>query len=249
MWCGRQASFPSGCAGGCHLDNGRGWCWRIYSLCWVWVGTSSLQMHSLQLPCHGRVCSQVAEAEALRLGSIWLFDFWVFFLLPHWGICCKGGECWSQWACVLTEFTCVACVAVWGSAQTWPECMSFHPCGCPSFNARLHGVGRVRVFPGLGVGIVICWRGFAWLCCYQRSGLLLGCCLIKCQWWPLPFHLDHRPGSEVAGQNCPPVSGFPRSRAKLRCEVNGVGVFRHFGLGRMTRCQPLGRTSLHLVCW
>ena len=110
-------------------------------------------------------------------------------------------------------------------------------------------MGRTRVFARLGVGIVVCWQGFEWLCCHQRSGLLLGCCLIKCQWWPLPLNLDHDPGSQVARQNLPPVSGFPRSRAKLKCEVSGVGVFRHFGLGRMTRCQPLGHTSLRLVCW
>ena len=68
MWCGHQPNFPSGCADCCHLDSGCGWCWRIYSLCWVWVGTFFLLRHNLQLPCHGRVCSQVAETEILKAG-------------------------------------------------------------------------------------------------------------------------------------------------------------------------------------
>ena len=93
---------------GCEL--GLSFSWGTISSCPVMAGSAP----------------KLLKQKSWRLGSIWLFYFWVFFLLPHWDICCKGGGCWSQWASALTEFTCAACLAVWGSTQTWPRFISLH---------------------------------------------------------------------------------------------------------------------------
>ena len=88
-----------------------------------------------------------------------------------------------------------------------------------------HAVGRTRAFVRLRVGVGVLWlQELKWLCCHQRSGLLLGyCCLSKHQ-HQLP-HLNHT----SSPLSIPRSSLFClRSRAKL---WHGVGVCHESSAG------------------
>lgn len=93
-----------------------------------------------------------------------------------------------------------------------------------------------------------------WNGCYQRSELLLMCCLSKHQQYLLLPH----PGSPqdwAASVSCGCLlsdCSFPRSRAMLWCGVSRNGVFAWLRLGHILRClwktqQPLEQTIFSLA--
>ena len=174
------------------LIGGYSWRWRSQRLwCEARLPVSSLAAVALL----GRICSQAAGVEALRVGlELALFPSGVCFsFCPHWNLCPEGGECCSKQG--LCAYTCpVCCLCRYLQSRPEPDQGCLFPCcGGLSSSVRLwQGVGALERLLG-GHGIVVAGVEVAAL---SSEVWATSVALSEHQQWP-SLILYHAPGPWV----------------------------------------------------
>ena len=108
-----------------------------------------------------------------------------FTISYHCVSCPKGGECWSNEVCVLTDVLYTTCVVICGSAHMQLEFNSCHflCCGCPRCNVRLwYEVDGARVF---GRWTMVCWQWWLFKHCLISASI------------DMTSHLDHTQSPQI----------------------------------------------------
>ena len=105
---------------------------------------------------------------------------------------------------------------------------------CPHFIVEPHHiVGAAHIYSQHVLGGELWWSS-----CCQESGLLLVCCLSKCQQWLSPPHPGSTLGSGhlyIPESSLLPSHGQPRYTATFWQGLSEPGVFAHIGLGDALR--------------